>query len=143
MIINLKNSKNLSTNDLRNSYQVQWWYIHEFYTDSLSFAVLSLVNSSLEQTHRCNINYYLDNQYHTLKNVPSESEFLFGEVITPSKCKKKKNCINSLKFLGVALSQNAYQRNHSGQYQKPYSNSHNNSIYSKWAKSRSAILSRA
>ena len=90
MIINLKNSKNLSTNDLRNSYQVQWWYIHEFYTDSLSFAVLSLVNSSLEQTHRCNINYYLDNQYHTLKNVPSESEFLFGEVITPSKCKKKK-----------------------------------------------------
>ena len=90
MIINLKNSKNLSTNDLRNSYQVQWWYIHEFYTDSLSFAVLSLVNSSLEQTHRGNIAYYLDNQYHTLKNVPSESEFLFGEVITPSKCKKKK-----------------------------------------------------
>ena len=35
MIINLKNSKNLSTNDLRNSYQVQWWYIHEFYADSL------------------------------------------------------------------------------------------------------------
>ena len=132
MIINLKNSKNLSTNDLRNSYQVQWWYIHEFYTDSLSFAVLSLVNSSLEQTHRGNITYYLDNQYHTLKNVPSESEFLFGEAITPLKCKKKKKtCINSLKFLGVALSQNAYQRNYSGQYQKPYSNSHNNSIYSK------------
>ena len=90
MIINLKNSKNLSTNDLRNSYQVQWWYIHEFYTDSLSFAVLSLVNSSLEQTHRGNIAYYLDNQYHTLKNVSSESEFLFGETITPLKCKKKK-----------------------------------------------------
>ena len=89
MIINLKNSKNLSTNDLRNSYQVQWWYIHEFYTDSLSFSVLSLVNSSLEQTHRGNIAYYLDNQYHTLKNVPSESEFLFGETITPVKCKKK------------------------------------------------------
>ena len=89
MIINLKNSKNLSTNDLRNSYQVQWWYIHEFYTDSLSFSVLSLVNSSLEQTHRGNIAYYLDNQYHTLKNVPSESEFLFGETITPLKCKTK------------------------------------------------------
>ena len=135
MIINLKNSKNLSTNDLRNSYQVQWWYIHEFYTDSLSFAVLSLVNSSLEQTHRGNIACYLDNQYHTLKNVPSESEFLFGETITPLKCKKKKKtCINSLKILGVALSQNEYQRNYSGQYQKPYSNSHNNStviIYSK------------
>ena len=68
MIINLKNSKNLNTNDIRNSHQVQWWYIHEFYIDSLSFAVLSLVNSSLEQTHRSNIAYYLDNQYHTLKN---------------------------------------------------------------------------
>ena len=80
MIINLKNSKNLSTNDLRNSCQVQWWYIHEFYTDSLSFvAVLSLAFSSLEQTHRDNIAYYLDNQYHPLKNVPSDSEFLFGE----------------------------------------------------------------
>ena len=80
MIINLKNSKNISTNDLRNSYQVQWQYIHELYSDSLSFSVLSLVNSNLEQTHRGNIAYYyLDNQYHTLKNVPSESEFLFGE----------------------------------------------------------------
>ena len=79
MIINLKNSKNLSTNELRNSYQVQWWYIHEPYTDSLSFVVLSLVNSSLEQTHRDNITYYLDNQCHTLKNVPSDSEFRFGE----------------------------------------------------------------
>ena len=62
-------NKNLSTNDLRKSYQVQWWYIHEFYTDSLSFAVLSIVNGSLEQTHRDNLAYYLDNQYHTLKNV--------------------------------------------------------------------------
>ena len=79
MIIYLKNSKNLSTNDLRNSYQVQWWYIHEFYTDSLNFDVLSLVNSSLEQTHRDNIAYYLDNQYHILNNVLSESEFLLGE----------------------------------------------------------------
>ena len=63
MIINLKNSKNLSTNDLRNSYQVQWWYIHEFYTGSLSFAVLNLANSSLDQTPRDNIAYYLGNQY--------------------------------------------------------------------------------
>ena len=92
MIINLKNNKNLSTNDLRNSYQVQWWYIHEFYTDSLSFAVLSLVNSSLEQTHRGNIAYYLDNQYHTLKNVPSESEFLFGKDL-PKKNKNSQSCL--------------------------------------------------
>ena len=79
MIIYLKNTKHLSTNDLRNSYQVQWWYIHEFYTDSLNFAMVSLVNSSLEQTHRDNIAYYLYNQYHILNNVLSESEFLFGE----------------------------------------------------------------
>ena len=79
MIKNFKNSKNPSTNDLRNFYQVQWRYIHEFFTDSLSFAVVSLVNSSLEQTHRDNMAYYLGNQYHTLKNVLSESEFLFGE----------------------------------------------------------------
>ena len=118
MIINLKNSKNLSTNDLRNSYQVQWWYIHEFYTDSLSFAVLSLVNSSLEQTHRGNIAYYLDNQYHTLKNVPSESEFLFGEAITPLKCKKKKN-LHQFRQISGCCTQNEYQRNDSGQYQKP------------------------
>ena len=77
--MNLKNSTHLSPNDLRNSYQVQWWYIHEFYTDSLSFAVLNLVNSSLEQTHRENIAYYLDSQHIGLKNVLSESEFLFGD----------------------------------------------------------------
>ena len=51
MIINMKNSQNLSPNDLRNSCQVQWWYIHGFYTNSSSFAAPSLVNSSLEQTH--------------------------------------------------------------------------------------------
>ena len=70
---NKSDSKNLNTNDLRNSYQVQW-YIHEFYSDSSSFAVLNLVNSSLEQTHRDNVAYYLDNQYHnqSLKN-PRES----------------------------------------------------------------------
>ena len=78
MIINLKNSENLTTHDPRNSYQVKWWYIHEFYAESLSFSVLIFVNSSLEQPHRDNIDYYLDNQHHTIKNVPSESKFLFG-----------------------------------------------------------------
>ena len=121
MIINLKNSKNLSTNDLRNSYQVQWWYIHEFYTDSLSFAVLSLVNSSLEQTHRDNIAYYLGSQYisylekcvlwvrisflwrFTTKNNNYQSCLVCHKAITLLKCKKKTTCINSLKFLGIAL----------------------------------------
>ena len=121
MIINLESSKNLSTNDLRNSYQVEWWYIHEFYTGSLSFAVLSLVNSSLDQTPRDNIAYYLGNQYisclekcalwvripfwwrFTKKNNNSQSCLECHKVITPLKCKKKKTCINSLKFLSIAI----------------------------------------
>ena len=47
-------------------------------TDSLT--LLSHVNSSLEQTHRDNTAYFLGSQYYALrKNVPSESEFLFGD----------------------------------------------------------------
>ena len=47
-------------------------------TDSLALVIY--MNSSLEKTRRDNIVYCLDNQYHTLrKNVPSESEFLFGD----------------------------------------------------------------
>ena len=47
-------------------------------TDSL--ALLSHVNSSLEQNRRDNIAYCWDNQYHALrKNGPCESEFLFGD----------------------------------------------------------------
>ena len=47
-------------------------------TDSL--ALLNHVNSRLEQTCRDNTAHCLDNQYHALrKNVPSESEFLFGD----------------------------------------------------------------
>ena len=47
-------------------------------TDSLALVIY--MNSSLEKTRRDNIAYCLDNQYHTLrKNVPSESEFLFGD----------------------------------------------------------------
>ena len=73
-LIKLKNNKNLSLNDLRNSIGPM---VHDC-TDSL--ALLSHVSSSLEQTHRDNTAYCLDNQYHTLrKNVPSDSEFLFGD----------------------------------------------------------------
>ena len=88
MIINLKNNKNLSTNDLRNSCQVQWWYIHEFYTDSLSFSVLSLVNSSLEQNYRDNIKtginmpridtYFLDKVSNGLKLELNELPFQYS-----------------------------------------------------------------
>ena len=45
-------------------------------TDFLAFPS----HSSLEQTRRDHIAYCLDNQYHALrKNVPSQSEFLFGD----------------------------------------------------------------
>ena len=72
-LINLKNNKNLSLNKLRNSIGPM---LHDC-TDSL--ALLSHMNSSLEQTRRYNIAYCLDNQYHALrKNVPSESESFFG-----------------------------------------------------------------
>ena len=73
-LINLENIKNLSLNNLRNS-------IGPMVHDCMAFlALLSHVNSSLEQTCRDNIDYCLDNQYHALwKNVPYESEFLFGD----------------------------------------------------------------
>ena len=63
---------------VRNSLRNSIGPVVQDCTDSL--ALLSHVNSSLEQTHRDNIAYCLDNQYHVLrKNVPSESEFLFGD----------------------------------------------------------------
>ena len=123
--------------------------------------MLSLVNSSLEQTHTDNIAYYLGNQYisylekwalwvrisfwwrFTKKNNNSQSCLVCHKAITLLKCKKKKTCINSLKFLSIALIMST--KGTTGQHQKHYNNSHNNStviIYSKWAKSRCAILSR-
>ena len=140
-LIKLKNNKNLSLNNLRNSIGPM---VHDC-TDSL--ALLSHVSSSLEQTHRDNIAYCLGNQYHALrKNVPSESEFLFGDDL-PKRImnvttKKKlfsmpskpyntsfKTSKNFCRFPQIPrnCTQNGYQRNHSGQYQKPYSNSHSKS----------------
>ena len=111
-------------------------------TDSL--ALLSHVNSSLEQTRRDNIAYGLNNRYHALgKNVSSESEFLFGDdlpkrimnVTTNKKLLRMlsnpyntsfKSSKNLRQFPQIPgnRTQNWYQRNHSGQYQKPYNNSH-------------------
>ena len=161
MIINLKNSKKLSPNDLRNSYQVQWWYIHEFYFDSLNFSELSLVNNSLEKTHRDKHSLlfwqsvpYLEKSAlcvrisfwwrFTKKNNDSmilttkKKLFNMSLAITPLKFKKNK-------FWALLSEWVQKELNYSGQYQKPYTNSHNNSttiIYSKWAKSRCAIISR-
>ena len=118
--MNLKNSKNLSLNNLRSSIGPKVYYC----TDSL--ALISHVNSSLEQTRRDNIAYCLDNQYHVLrKNVP---EYLCQNIffvtifqkekrtspliksylvchqshITPL-LKLQKTCVDSLKSLGIAL----------------------------------------
>ena len=73
-LINLKKSKILIPNNLRNSIGPA---VHDC-TDNL--ALRSHVNSSLENTSRDNVTYCLDNQYHSLReNVPSESEYLFGD----------------------------------------------------------------
>ena len=64
-LVNLKNSKDLSPNILRNSIGP----VVHVCTDSL--ALLIHVNSSLEQTRKDNIVYCLDNKYHALrKNYP-------------------------------------------------------------------------
>ena len=129
-LINLKNSKNLSLNNLRNSIGPM---VHDC-MDSL--ALLSHVNSSLEQTRRDNTVCCLDNQYQALrKNVPSQSEFLFGDDLPkrimnvttnkklfsmPSKpynisFKTSKNLCQFPQIPGNCTP-NKYQRNQSGQY---------------------------
>ena len=120
-------------------------------TDSLD--LFSHVNSSLEQTRRDNIAYCLDNQYHALrKNVPSESEFIFGDLpkrimnittnkklfsMPPKPCnisiKTSKNLHQFPQIPGNRI-QNGYQRNQSGQYQKPYNSHNNNSKHQKQKK---------
>ena len=70
----LNNNKKLNTTTLNKSLSTM---VHNC-TDSL--ALLSQVNTDLEQNRRDHIAYCLDNQYHALrKNVPADSEFLFGD----------------------------------------------------------------
>ena len=46
-------------------------------------AMLSHINSQVEQNRKDNIAFILDRQYHCLrKNVPSDSKELFGDVVT-------------------------------------------------------------
>ena len=73
-LLELKNSKNLNTTTRKKNLSTM---VHDC-TDSL--ALLSQVNADLEQNRCDHIAYCLDNQYHTLrKNVPTDSEFLFGD----------------------------------------------------------------
>ena len=72
-LLDLKNTKNLNTTTLNKNLSLM---VHDC-TDSL--ALLIQVNTDLDQNRRDHIAYCLDNQYHTLKkNVPTDSEFLFG-----------------------------------------------------------------
>ena len=73
-LLELKNSKNLNTTTLSKNLSTM---VHDC-TDSL--ALLSQVNSDFEQNRCDHIAYCLHNQYHALrKNVPADSEFLFGD----------------------------------------------------------------
>ena len=75
-LLDLKNSKNLNITTLNKKLSTM---VHDC-TDSL--ALLSQVNTDLEQNRRDHIAYCLDNQYYTLrKNVTADSEFVFGDVL--------------------------------------------------------------
>ena len=73
-LLDLKNSKSLYATILNKNLSTM---VHDF-TDSL--ALLNQVNADLEQNRHDHIAYCLDNQYYTLrKNVPTDSEFFFGD----------------------------------------------------------------
>ena len=73
-LLELKNSKNLNTTTLNKNLST---LVHDC-IDSLT--LLSQVNTDLKQNRRGHIAYCLDDQYHALrKNVPADSEFLFGD----------------------------------------------------------------
>ena len=115
--------------------------VHDW-TDSL--ALLSQVNTDLEQNRHDHIAYRLDNLYHTLReNVPADSEFLFGDDlpkrimnVTANK-KLFSTSKTSFQFFKSSKNlrrfpqnpgnrnQNGYQ-NRTGQYQKQYSSNNSN-----------------
>ena len=138
-LLELKNSKNLNTTTLNKNLSTM---VHDC-TDSL--ALLSQVNSDLEQNRRDHIAYCLDNQYHALrKNVPADSEFLFGDDLP----KRIMNVTANKKLFSTSktffqsysssfkssknlcrFSQNPWNHNQNGyhgQYQKQYSSNHSN-----------------
>ena len=148
--LELKNGKNLNTTTLNKNLSTM---VHDC-TDSL--ALLSQVNTDLEQNRRDHIAYCLDNQYHALrKNVPADSEFLFGDdlpkrimnvtankkLFSTSKTsfqsynpsfKSSKNLLRFPQNPGNC-NQNGYQ-NRTGQYQKQYSSNNNNNKHPKQKK---------
>ena len=137
-LLDLKNSKCLNAITLNKNLSTM---VHDC-TDSL--ALLSQVNADLEQNRRDHIAYCLDNQYHTLrKNVPTDSEFLFGgdlpKRIMNVTANKKLFSFSKTSFQSYKSTknlsrfpqnsgnhnQNGYQ-NRTGQYQKQYSSNNSN-----------------
>ena len=98
-LIKLKNGKHVSTNNLKDTLGS---IAHEF-TDSI--AMLSQVNTNIEQTRRDNIAFSLDRKYHDLrKNVPPESQELFGDDLA----KRMTTLINNKKLFESSSSSNTY-----------------------------------
>ena len=138
----LNNNKKLNITTLNKNLSTM---VHNC-TDSL--ALLSQVNTDLEQNRRDYIAYCLDSQYYALrKNVPADSEFLIGDDL-PKRImnltsNKKPFYTSKTSFQSYSPSfrssknlhrfpqnpgngnQNGYQTR-TGQYQKQYSSNHNN-----------------
>ena len=137
-LLDLKNRKSFNATTLNKNLSTM---VHDC-TDSLT--LLNQVNAGLEQNRCDHIAYCLDNQYHTLrKNVPTDSEFLFGDdlpkrimnftankkLFSSSKTsfqsyKSSKNLCRFPQNPGNRT-QNGYQ-NRTGQYQKQYNSSNSN-----------------
>ena len=101
-------------------------------TDSLE--LLSQVNTDLEQNRHDHIAYCQDNQYHALrKNIPTDSEFLFGDDLPKRMLLQIKSSFLHLKLLfnhitplSKVQKTSADSQNRTSQPQKQYSNNHCN-----------------
>ena len=130
ILLELKNSKNLNTIALSKNLSTMVYDC----TDSL--ALISQVNTELEQNSRDYITYCLDDQYHTLiKNFPADSEFLFGgdlpkRIMNVTANKRPfSSSKTSFQSYNTSFKSSKKQNGHqirTGQYQKQYSSSHSN-----------------
>ena len=130
ILLELKNSKNLNTIALSKNLSTMVYDC----TDSL--ALISQVNTELEQNIRDYITYCLDDQYHTLiKNFPADSEFLFGgdlpkRIMNVTANKRPfSSSKTSFQSYNTSFKSSKKQNGHqirTGQYQKQYSSSHSN-----------------
>lgn len=98
-LIKLKNTKNTNTINFKDALGS---IAHEF-TDSI--AMLSQVNTNIEQNRKDSIAFSLGRKYYALrKNVPPESKELFGDDIA----KRMATLINNKKLFESSSSSNTY-----------------------------------